>query len=112
VATTAAPAQLVVVVANAGPADRLAARMAAVLAPLGYTQAVATTALQRQALSTILFAPGRDQEAFTLAASLGISGTQVQPFAGTAVTIDDARGDLWVLVGNDQLARLNAVGLG
>jgi hypothetical protein len=110
--TTAAPAQLVVVVANAGAADLLAARMANMLAPLGYTQTAATTATERRALSAVLFAPGRDREALTLAGNIGLPAAQVQPFAGAPVTVDDARGDLWLLVGNDQLVRFNPVGVG
>jgi hypothetical protein len=110
--TTAAPGQLVVVVANAGAADLLAARMAAVIAPLGYTQAVATTAIERRPTSVVLFAPGRDQAALAFAAALGIASTEVQPFTGAPVTIDDARGDLWLLVGNDQLGRFNPIGVG
>jgi hypothetical protein len=110
--TTAAPAQLVVVVANAGAADLLAARMANLLAPLGYTQTVATTATDRRALSTVLYAPGRDREALALAGNIGLPTAQVQPIAGAPVTVDDARGDLWLLVGNDQLVRFNPVGVG
>ena len=56
--------------------------------------------------------PGRDREALALAGNIGIPAEQVQPFGGAAVTVDDARGDLWLLVGNDQLARLGPAGVG
>jgi hypothetical protein len=101
---------LTVVVANAGPADRLAARMATVIASLGYVQSIVTTSVGRRPVSEIYFAPGRDQEALALANGVGLAATQVHPFPGTQLTIDDARGDLWLVVGNDLLQRIEGIG--
>jgi hypothetical protein len=101
---------LTVIVANAGPADRLAARMATLIRAAGYVQTVITTSSGRRPLSAIYFAPGREQEALALAEAVGLAAAQIAPFAGTPLTIDDSRGDLWLLVGNDLLQRVEGVG--
>jgi hypothetical protein len=108
--TPAEPGTLTVVVANAGPADRLASRMATVIAALGYTQTVIATSASRRPVSEIYFAPGRDQDALALATVVEVAATQVHPFPGTQLTVDDARGDLWLVVGNDLLQRIEGVG--
>ncbi len=104
--------QLVIVVANAGAPDRLAARMAGVIAPLGYKQTLVTTALDRRALSAVLFGPDRGEEALALSAGLGIPIEQVEPFAGSPVATDDVRGDCacWSVMSSS--GRLNPVGVG
>jgi hypothetical protein len=45
-----------------------------------------------------------------LAAAVGLAASQVAPFDGTPLTTDDARGDLWLLVGNDLLQRVEGGG--
>ena len=97
------------IVANAGPADRLAARMATLIGAAGYVQTVVTTSTGRRPVSAIYFAPGREHEALALADAVGIAASQVAPFDGP-LTIDGARGDLWLIVGNDLLHRVEGVG--
>ena len=97
--------RLSVVVANAGPADRLAERMAGVLAGLGYAQTVAATALARQPLTEVLFAPGRDQEALLLASAVGVDPGRVRSPAGCSRDDDAHVGDLVLVVGGDQIQR-------
>ena len=104
------PASSIVVVANAGPADRLAARMAAAINALGYAQTVVTTARARRPVSEVYFAPGRDQEGLALASGIGLAATQVHPFPGPAVSVDDARADLWLIVGTDLVQRFEGGG--
>ena len=103
--TIASPATVLVVVGNAGPADRLASRMVEILATYGYVNAMAATATQRRLSTEIYFAPGRDQEASHLAGTLGIPDEQVVPYPGTPITVGNEVGDLWLLVGNDWTQR-------
>ncbi len=86
--------------------------MAALVGTLGYTQTVVTTANVRRALTAVYFASDREQEAVVLASALGVAGSRVQPFSGAALTVDDARGDLWLIVGNDQIQRFQTAGVG
>ena len=101
----ASPATVLVVVGNAGPADRLASRMVEILATYGYVNTMAATATQRRLSTEIYFAPGRDQEASHLAGTLGIPDEQVVPYPGTPITVGNEVGDLWLLVGNDWTQR-------
>ena len=102
--------KLVVVVANAGPADGLAALTAAAINALGYVDTVVTTAAARRLVSEVYFAPGRGEDGLVLAGAMGLAATQVLPSPDTPLTLDDARGDLWLIVGNDLAQRFEVGG--
>jgi hypothetical protein len=92
-----------IVVANAGPADRLAARTAETLRTFGYVDIAVTTATTRRPTTAVLFVPGREGEARVLAAQLGVAEDAVQPRPDGQLTVNDAQGDVWVLVGADRV---------
>ena len=79
--------------------------MAGVLAGLGYAQTVAATALARQPLTEVLFAPGRDQEALLLASAVGVDPGRVRSQPDAPVTNGAHVGDLVLVVGADQIQR-------
>ena len=107
--STLAPVEAVrVVVGNAGPADRLAARAADTIRTFGYLDIAVATALERRPSTAVLFAPGKEGEARALAGQLGVAESQVQPHPEVPVTVGAEQGDVWVLVGSDHMTVIEA----
>jgi len=90
-----------VVVANAGGADRLAARFAETVRRLGHVEVTAANASDRRGTSVVYWAPGREGEARRLAEQLGIGPVEGRP--GGEITLGGQDSDVWVVLGGDQL---------
>jgi hypothetical protein len=99
--TTVPHSSVSVVVANATQTNGLAAHFTAVLAAQGWAMQTATDAATTETTSTVYYATGQQASAATIATTLGLKPTAVQPFT-TAVPVTGASGvDVVVVVGSD-----------
>jgi hypothetical protein len=91
-----------IVVANAGGAAGVAARVAAELRGLGYGDVSATNAVTPRQDTVLVFAPGFEPSAARVAADLGFAAQRLEPEGASALTADAAPADVWILLGRDQ----------
>jgi hypothetical protein len=99
--TTVAHSSVSVVVANATETNGLAAHFTAVLAAQGWAMQTAADAATTEASSAVYYAAGQQASATTIATTLGLKPTAVQPLT-TSVPVTGASGvDVVVVIGAD-----------
>lgn len=107
-----APQTVQVVAANGSGASGMAAKATQVLAQNGYTQVVATNALQPVTASSVLYATGYDANARSIAKAFGLAESVVQPIAaGTQLAKEQPpTTGVILMIGPDLTQTLNSVG--
>ncbi len=107
-----APQTVQVVAANGSGTSGMAAKASQLLAQSGYTQVVSTNSVQPVTASSVMYATGYDANARSIAESLGLADTVVQPLApGTQLAQDQpATAGVIIMIGPDLVPTLNGAG--
>jgi hypothetical protein len=102
--TTAAPSATTVVVANATGVNGLAAHYSTVIGAGGWKMETPVDAATTEATSAVYYGPGQQQQAATIATSIGVKPAQVLPLT-TAAPVTGVTGvDVVVVIGSDLAA--------
>lgn len=92
-----------VLVANASTTNGVAGYYTSKLASAGWGMLTATNATSQQATSTVYYASGEQQAALSVASSLGVPASAVQPI-GSTIPVQGITGAAVVVVAGDDLA--------
>jgi hypothetical protein len=99
--TTAPHASVSVVVANATNTNGLAAHFSTVIGAGGWKMGTPIDASTTQATSTVYYAAGQQAAAQSIASTIGVKPTQVQPLTTAAPVAGVTGTDVVVVVGQD-----------
>jgi hypothetical protein len=109
--STVAPASVKVVAANGSGTSGLAKKTTEAVGASGYTNTVATDASADATASAVYFAPGFEENAKAIAASLGLPASSVQAMPASPVAKDQpADAGVVILLGSDAPPLIDAAG--
>jgi hypothetical protein len=102
--TTAPHSATTVVVANATSTDGLAAHFTSVIGAGGWTMQTPIDAATSEATSAVYYVSGQQQQAASIATSIGVKPTQVLPFSSATPVAGVSGTDVVVVIGQDLAA--------
>jgi hypothetical protein len=99
--TTVPHSSVSVVVANATATNGLAAHFSTVVGAGGWAMKTPADAATTEATSAVYYAPGFEEEAAAIAATIGVKPTQVLPLSSATPVANTAGIDIVVVIGAD-----------